>query len=299
MTPFQAVYGRSPPRIPTYIRSSSSIQAVDDDLLARDALLRRLKVHLQQAQNRMSQQANKKRQDISFAIEDLVLLKLHTYRQSTVAARLNSKLCRRYFGPFPVIGHAGLVAYKLGLPPTSHIYPVFHVSLLKPFVGPHPVTNYPLPELSHVNQPLLLPAAILAGRVIRHRDSFIKQVLVQWSHCTPEDATWENFTAFCDLYQLTDLEDKVLFEPDGSDSHDPVVLDQQHISTRAKQWIKEAQDPTLEVAQDDTKHDIKPTGEEDSTQENPRTSETVYGAGHEAEQGSMGRGMRKCGSQVG
>ncbi|XP_024017258.1 uncharacterized protein LOC112090357 [Morus notabilis] len=136
----------------------------------------------------MRQQANKKRRDIQFKIGDLVLVKLQPYRQTTVATQLNSKLCRCYFGSFPIAAHAGPVTYTLELPSSSRIYPTFHVSLLKAFHREAPVTSYPLPELSHTNKPLLVPIAVLAGRIIMIQDTPIKQVLVQWSHNPPEDS---------------------------------------------------------------------------------------------------------------
>lgn len=79
MTPFQAVYGRAPPTIPMYVRGATSLQVVEDELLTRDCLLKQLKQNLMQAQNRMSQQANKKRCDIQFKVGDLVLVKLQPY----------------------------------------------------------------------------------------------------------------------------------------------------------------------------------------------------------------------------
>ena len=85
MTHFQAVYGRSPHSIPIYIRGSTSIQEVDQDLLTRNDILQKLKLHLQQAQHCMQQQANKHRRDIKFKVGELVWVKLQPYRQTTVA----------------------------------------------------------------------------------------------------------------------------------------------------------------------------------------------------------------------
>ena len=47
MTPFRAVYGRSPPSISMYVCGSTSIQALDQDHLTRDDILQKLKLHLQ------------------------------------------------------------------------------------------------------------------------------------------------------------------------------------------------------------------------------------------------------------
>ena len=137
MSPFHALYGRTPPTIPCYTRTSSSIQAVDDILTQHDQLLRTLKRNLQEAQQRMTYKANAHRQDFEFSIGDLVLLRLQPYRQSTVAARHSHKLSKRFYGPFSVIARIGQVAYRLGLPESSRIHPVFHISVWKPFRGAH------------------------------------------------------------------------------------------------------------------------------------------------------------------
>ena len=81
----------------------------------------------------MKQIADKNRQDRHFQVGDLVLVKLQLYRQSTVAHRVNTKLSKRFFGPFPVIAKVGPIAYTLQLPTTSRIHPTFHVSQLKLF----------------------------------------------------------------------------------------------------------------------------------------------------------------------
>lgn len=58
MSPFQALYGQQPPTIPTYVSGTTSVQAVDEALTVRDALLQRLKENLTQARNRMKQLAD-------------------------------------------------------------------------------------------------------------------------------------------------------------------------------------------------------------------------------------------------
>ena len=41
------------------------------------------------------------------------------------------KLGQRWMGPFEVVKHVGAVAYRLLLPPTLQLHPVFHISLLR------------------------------------------------------------------------------------------------------------------------------------------------------------------------
>ena len=100
MSPFKALYGREPPVIPSYTKSSTSIQALDELLLERNALLTSLKSNLQVAQHRMQQKANAHRRELELRVGDQVLVKLQPYRQISVANRLSNKIAKRYYGPF-------------------------------------------------------------------------------------------------------------------------------------------------------------------------------------------------------
>jgi hypothetical protein len=102
-------------------------------------MLKQVKKNLQAAQNRMTQIANNRRSERSFSIGDYVYLKLQHYRQKSVVHRPSQKLSAKFFGLYLVINKIGNVAYKLELPPSSTIHPVFHVSQLKRHVGSHPV----------------------------------------------------------------------------------------------------------------------------------------------------------------
>ena len=122
----------------------------------------------------MKQFSDKDRQDRRFQVGDLVLVKLQLYRQSTKTHRVNVKLSKHFFGPFPVIDKVGSVAYTLQLPNTSKIHPTFHVSQLKLFKGSLPSNISSLPDLSLNNQPLLLPILILATRIFSARGRSVK-----------------------------------------------------------------------------------------------------------------------------
>lgn len=87
----------------------------------------------------MVKYANKKRRDLEFVVGDYVFLKLRPHRQSSVANRICPTLSVKYFSPFQVTSRVGVVAYKLKLPVSSGVDPIFHISQLKKAIGNHPI----------------------------------------------------------------------------------------------------------------------------------------------------------------
>ena len=82
--------------------------------------------------------------------------KVWLLRRSMRTIRPSSKLDVHRPGPFTVIGPVGTSSFRLDLPPTMHIHPLFHVSLLEPHVAntflgriqhtPHPIQVDGFPE---------------------------------------------------------------------------------------------------------------------------------------------------------
>lgn len=103
-----------------------------------------------------------------------------------MARRTSQKLSFRFFGPYRVEAKVGAVAYKLSLPPSSALHPVFHVSQLKRSHGDHLVTE----TLPSENVQFQVPQ-----RLLQHRwtsgDQPVEEVLIQWSQMPPSLATWE------------------------------------------------------------------------------------------------------------
>ena len=216
-TPFQTLYGRPPPAIPRYELGSTLVGEIDEQLQHRDELLDELKHHLEASNNRMKQLADAHRRDIEFEIGDWVFLRLQPYRQKTVLRRSSQKLSHRYFGPFKVEARIGKVAYRLALPSTTRIHPVFHVSLLKKRVGTDEPVSVQLPPLKESGLLRLTPAKVLQHHTIQKNGKELIELLIQWVDLPATEATWEDkdqITASFPTFYMN-LEDKVLSE-DGS-----------------------------------------------------------------------------------
>lgn len=147
-----------------------------------------VKQHLARAQRRMKTQADKNRSERSFEVGEMVYLKLQPYVQSSLAPRANQKLLFRFFSPFQILCKVGTVAYKLALPSSSAIHPVFHVSQLKRAVP----ASTPLAQL-----PVRLEGLQVPERILRRRldSAGSLQILVKWSGMPTSLATWEDYTA--------------------------------------------------------------------------------------------------------
>jgi len=164
----------------------------------------------------MKKEADKKCKPLQLEIGDMVLVKLQPHRQHSVLLRRNQKLSLRYFGPFPVIEKIGEVAYKLLLPPSTKIYPIFHCSQLKLCKGDHVQPYIPLPITNSDVGSLLQPEAILNTRVINRNQQHVQQHLIKWEGMDKTQATWEDTTVIKQVFPDFNLEDKVAFKGEGS-----------------------------------------------------------------------------------
>jgi hypothetical protein len=101
-------------------------------------------------------------------------------------------LAFRFFGPYRVIGKVGTMTYRLELPPSSSIHPVFHVSQLKKAVGAHQSVNDEPPSDTDIWS---VPERIIQQRLLRQGTSSVLQGLIKWSNLPESLATWEELEA--------------------------------------------------------------------------------------------------------
>ena len=73
------------------------------------------------ARTRMKHQADQHRYERTFQVSDMVFLHLHPYKQSSLKLKGNQILSPKISSPYTVLQKIGSIAYKLALPPSSHI----------------------------------------------------------------------------------------------------------------------------------------------------------------------------------
>lgn len=82
----------------------------------------------------MKKYADKNRRPLEFQVGDKELLKLTLQIQKQlIGTKVHRALVHTFEGPFKIKKKVGNVAYRLLLPEQTKIYPIFHVSFLRPF----------------------------------------------------------------------------------------------------------------------------------------------------------------------
>ena len=70
-------------------------------------------------------------------------------------AKKDNKLSPKYYGPYKVLQNIGTMTYKLELPASSQVHPVFHVSCLKKIIGDKLPVQTIFPELDEEEKTIL------------------------------------------------------------------------------------------------------------------------------------------------
>lgn len=103
----------------------------------------------------------------------------------------------------------GAVAYKLKLPSSASIHPVFHVSRLTCARGASLLSTPLPPQLSADLELVVKPEFLLEVCQQQHGAPGKLEVLIQWKNLSPFEATWEDFEPFNSQFPACHLEDKV------------------------------------------------------------------------------------------
>ena len=107
-------------------------------------------------------------------------------------AKKDNKLSPKYYGPYKVLQNIGTMAYKLELPASSQVHPVFHVSCLKKVIGENIPVQTILPELDEEGKIILEPEAVMEKITRQLGNRSISEYLIKWKNLPTEGSTWED-----------------------------------------------------------------------------------------------------------
>jgi Chromo (CHRromatin Organisation MOdifier) domain/Integrase core domain len=190
-TPFELDCGQHPITPVSLATKVTNTPAANDLAQHWNNMIQMAKDALMTAQDRQSLYANKHRHHVTYNIGDKVLLSAQNINNPVDKNRPTRKLTPRFLGPFDITAVISPTAYKLDLPATMRIHPIFHVSMLKPYKeSPNEFSRAaPLPPVTipGSDEPEYEVESILDKRSTRGK----VQYLVKWMGYPLHDATWE------------------------------------------------------------------------------------------------------------
>lgn len=186
-SPFYAIYGYHPRLSVTLPRTNKDRSPAEERLKNLHDLHNEMKFNIALAQEKHSQFYNKRvTPGPKYKINDMVWLSAKNIKSQ----RPTGKLDYKKLGPFKIIGLVGSRAYRLDLPLSMRIHPVFHINLLEPY-HPDKIVGRQTKELPPVivnGHQEYEVEYIVDSRI--HRNSL--QYLVHWKGYTTMDRTWES-----------------------------------------------------------------------------------------------------------
>jgi hypothetical protein len=197
-TPFFLNYGRHPivpaglMGVPPPIGDNRQVPAADDFVRGLKEALSTATRSLERSVARQKRLADTRRQDQEYLVGDMVLL---STANLALPRNLTRKLAKLYDGPFQVLERVGQNAYRLELPASVRLHPVFNVSQLRPYR--QPTATFP----GRISDPQ--PPVVVDGEeeyeveeIIGHRNRRVgrgtrREYLVQWLGYSSLHNTWE------------------------------------------------------------------------------------------------------------
>jgi transposase InsO family protein len=205
VTPFYANFGYEmvayrEPGVTDVDNQSARIQVAHIKKLHKE-----LAAELQFVAERNAHYYNKKRSQEPTLIEgDRVYL----LRTNINTKRPSQKLDHKKLGPFKIKEVRGPLNYKLALPKTMNIHPVFHISLLE--LAPEGAPPAPLTEIEPVNPNAEYEVEeILDCRYVRNKIKY----LIKWKDYPHSENTWEPKSSLNHLETLEEFHRQYLGLP--------------------------------------------------------------------------------------
>jgi len=144
------------------------------------------------AQERQTKYANQSRRDETYNVGDQVLLSTTNINDDINKNRPARKLNPKWIGPYLIEEVISPTVYKLTLPKTMKIHPVFHVSLIKPYRTTNEFEREipPPPVIINENEDEYDEYEVesILDMKTKHKKKFY---LVKWKGYPLHDATWE------------------------------------------------------------------------------------------------------------
>ena len=186
-SPFMLNYGKHP-RLGVEPLRDVEHASVENFAQKMDSAKKEAEAALHQAAEDMARYYDQQRgESISYKVGDQVWLDAKNLRTD----RPSQKLSDKRYGPFKIVDIISPHAYKLELPPTMKIHPVFHTVRLRPY--------YP-DTIPGRNPPPQRPSPVIEGDDPEYEVEYIKdsrltkrglQYLVKWKGYPHEECTWE------------------------------------------------------------------------------------------------------------
>ena len=179
------------PTMPTSLMTGglpkTTNEAVQVTLERMKTALAEAQTNLALAQKRMATAVNRSRRSVEFNVGDEVVLL--TKNIKNYCPHLPAKIKARWVGPFTITQKVSPVAYRVELPPSWRLHPVFHIDKLKKYIRSEEF-------LREVQPP---PPVVIEDHLeyevedlIRHRGKGTRrQYLVLWKGYPFTEATWE------------------------------------------------------------------------------------------------------------
>jgi hypothetical protein len=183
VTPFFANYGYTPDAYKTPLIDSAHAQGAKVKVEELKTLHEELATDIKFIAQRSAIYYNKKH---SVGPELKEGDKVYLLRKNVQTKRPSDKLDHKKLGPFTIDKKIGLVNYRLKLPKTMEIHPVFHVSLLEP--APPGAPPAPKTEVQHLDpQREYEVEEVLDCQEIRKSVKY----LVKWKNYPHSENSWE------------------------------------------------------------------------------------------------------------
>ena len=196
-SPFYLMYEHHPVLPIELLRGdeSTNVETVSKFLTRTQEVWRSARAQMEKAVVAQKKYYDQKHRDVQFAVGDTVLLSTQNLRLKGIPHKLQRKFC----GPYKILEKIGAQAYRLKLPDTWRIHPVFHVSLLKQW---RPNTLQSVPgevELEDPDRPQYFDVEkILRWRWNSKTRRRQREFLVLWQGYPAEDAEWIPASYFSD-----------------------------------------------------------------------------------------------------